>query len=213
VTGEISKSRRRKDALLQALKNPGKVAGPEGGQGRRSAATKTNASYPKRKTPREIVSAFAAKARTAARMGPMRGFHPKAHAKPSRQPLVMPESVRADLEFSLVCVPKLWKRTSRLSQRKPREKTARPKAILPSQISSGTHRFSSRAAPQNRGVKRQHAVNNESRIYNPFSGQSLRNSNVHFGVIMREYVVAANGQHPHVTPQKDDLLLATPRQL
>src|ERR1700704_5950191 len=67
--------------------------------------------------PREIVSAFAASARTAARIGPIHGVHPKANAKPSRKPLVTPESAPPDFALSSVCAPRLWKRTSRLSPR------------------------------------------------------------------------------------------------
>src|SRR2546429_3489068 len=44
----------------------------------------------RRRTPRAIVSLAAASARTAVRMGPMQGVHPKANAKPSRKPLQIP---------------------------------------------------------------------------------------------------------------------------
>src|SRR6266576_394059 len=60
----------------------------------------------RRRTPRAIVSLAAASARTAVRMCPMQGVHPKANAKPSRKPLQIPG-----------CAMLLRRCTSRLSQR------------------------------------------------------------------------------------------------
>src|SRR6266576_2584976 len=60
----------------------------------------------RRRTPRAIVSLAAASARTAVRMGPMQGVHPKANAKPIRKPLQIPG-----------CAMLLRRCTSRLSQR------------------------------------------------------------------------------------------------
>ena len=87
-----------------------------------------------KRIPRAIVSLAAASARTAVRIGPMQGVHPKANANPSRKPLQIPGCVMRQVVAQFAIQPVVHERLRvdrqvAVAERRPEQVDQRPPQI------------------------------------------------------------------------------------